>query len=263
MSTPLRSSGSLVPDSRQSGPSEDGSPRSVRPIPLPRDLDPPKSEAKSNRCGGHLRVHALLEKLPWQVPATTRITLIGPPTASLILLAVDYFEYWRAISFNFADFPRRVLCVRHPRGIRLWSRACIARRFALLRAVDRQFKAVAVATVDPGRRCGSLRRTREWGVVLGTAPHRLGYLRASRCARHGRAVAGYAATGTGVREGAQRSARGLNQVVRSARRARDRLGHQSRFVPLSGALGRVGPSEEMSGSGPRGAIRQQEAHRVS
>ena len=48
--------------------------------------------------------NALLQKLPWQVPAIARVTLIGPPIASLILLAVDYFEYWRAISFTFGDF---------------------------------------------------------------------------------------------------------------------------------------------------------------
>jgi hypothetical protein len=46
----------------------------------------------------------LLEKLPWQVHVTIVITLCGPPTASLILLAVDFFEYWRAVPFKLADF---------------------------------------------------------------------------------------------------------------------------------------------------------------
>jgi len=42
--------------------------------------------------------------MPWQIRATALITLLGPPGASLILLAVYYFEYWRTISFNFGDF---------------------------------------------------------------------------------------------------------------------------------------------------------------
>ena len=88
----------------------------MRSSPLPRGLDAPKVEAKSNRCGGHLRAGALLEKLPWQVPAITRVTLIGPPIASLILLAVDYFEYWRAISFDFADFLAAYLVFAIPVG---------------------------------------------------------------------------------------------------------------------------------------------------
>jgi hypothetical protein len=49
-------------------------------------------------------VSALQRLPPWQVRATALITLLGPPTASLILLALDYFEYWRAVPFNFADF---------------------------------------------------------------------------------------------------------------------------------------------------------------
>jgi hypothetical protein len=69
-----------------------------------RDLGAPENEANSNSFGGPLRARALLKKLtPWQVRATALITLLGPPAASLILLAVYYFEYWRTVPFHFAD----------------------------------------------------------------------------------------------------------------------------------------------------------------
>ena len=41
---------------------------------------------------------------PSQVRAIALIALLGPPTASLILLAIDYVEYWRAVPLNLADF---------------------------------------------------------------------------------------------------------------------------------------------------------------
>jgi len=84
--------------------SEEGDRPSERPIALLRDLGAPESEAKSNPLGERLRAGALLKKgTPWQVRATALITLLGPPAASLILLAVYYFEYWRTVPFNFAD----------------------------------------------------------------------------------------------------------------------------------------------------------------
>ena len=41
---------------------------------------------------------------PSQVRAIALIALLGPPTASLILLAIDHVEYWRAAPLNLADF---------------------------------------------------------------------------------------------------------------------------------------------------------------
>jgi hypothetical protein len=61
-------------------------------------------------------VNALPEKFPWQVRATTLITLIAPPTASLVLLAVYYFEYWRAVSFSRADFLAAYFLFAIPAG---------------------------------------------------------------------------------------------------------------------------------------------------
>jgi hypothetical protein len=41
---------------------------------------------------------------PSQVRAIALIALLGPPTASLILLAIDHVEYRRAVPLNLADF---------------------------------------------------------------------------------------------------------------------------------------------------------------
>jgi hypothetical protein len=58
-----------------------------------------------NSIRRHLRPGVLPDKLaPWKVRATALIALLGPPIASLVLLAVDYFEYWRPVPFTFADF---------------------------------------------------------------------------------------------------------------------------------------------------------------
>ncbi len=43
------------------------------------------------------------KSLPWQLRTTALVTLLGPAMASLILLVVDYFEYWRTVPLNFAD----------------------------------------------------------------------------------------------------------------------------------------------------------------
>jgi hypothetical protein len=87
------------------------------------DLDVPGSEPKATRFPGRLRADALLgtRKQP-SAPSkrvrttsyvasglslfartTARCALLGPPAASLILLVVDYFEYWRAVPFTLAD----------------------------------------------------------------------------------------------------------------------------------------------------------------
>jgi hypothetical protein len=40
----------------------------------------------------------------WQVRKTALTALLGPPVASLILLAIDYFRYFRAVPFSVPDF---------------------------------------------------------------------------------------------------------------------------------------------------------------
>jgi hypothetical protein len=105
MSALLRAVRSLDQNFRHIWQSEESEMPSQRPIALLRDFHAPESEAKSNPFGGQLRAGALLKKrTPWQVRATALTTLLGPPAASLFLLAVYYFEYWRTAPFNFADF---------------------------------------------------------------------------------------------------------------------------------------------------------------
>jgi hypothetical protein len=105
MSGLLRAVRSLDQSGRYRRPSEEGDMPSERPVARLRDFDAPESEAKSSPFGDQPRAGALLKKLnPWQVRATAPIPLLGPPAASLILLAVYYFEYWRTVPFNFADF---------------------------------------------------------------------------------------------------------------------------------------------------------------
>src|SRR6266481_4825773 len=89
MSTLLRAVRSFDQNCRYIRPSEESDMPSGRPISLLRDFHAPESEAKSNPFGRQLRAGTLLKKLaPWQVRATALITLLGPPAASLILLAV-------------------------------------------------------------------------------------------------------------------------------------------------------------------------------
>src|ERR1700724_2538964 len=104
MRTLLRAVRSFDQNCRYVRPSEESDMPSGRPTSLLRDLGAAETEAKSNPFGGQLRSGALLKKLtPWQVRATALITLLGPPAASLIFIAVYYFEYWRTVPFNFAD----------------------------------------------------------------------------------------------------------------------------------------------------------------
>src|SRR5258708_36930940 len=94
MSALLHAVRSFDRNCRHIRPSEESDmPPSGRPIALLRDFHAPESEAKSNPFGGLLRAKALLEtRTLWQVRATALITLFRPPPASLILLAVYYFE---------------------------------------------------------------------------------------------------------------------------------------------------------------------------
>lgn len=90
-----------------------------RPATLLRDLDALESDtkAKSNQFERDLRAGGRPNKLTsWQVRAIARITLLGPPAASLILLTVDYFKYWRAISFDFADYLAAYFVFAIPAG---------------------------------------------------------------------------------------------------------------------------------------------------
>jgi hypothetical protein len=104
MSALLRAVRLFDQNCRHRRPSEESDMPSERPIARLRDLGAPESEAKSSPFGEQLRAGALLKKLnPWQVRATALITLLGPPAASLIFIAVYYFEYWRTVPFNFAD----------------------------------------------------------------------------------------------------------------------------------------------------------------
>ena len=88
MSTLLRAVRSFDQNCRHIRPSEESDGPSGRLIAFLRDFRAPESEAKSNPFGGQLRAGALLKKrTPWQVRGTALITLLGPPAASLILLA--------------------------------------------------------------------------------------------------------------------------------------------------------------------------------
>jgi hypothetical protein len=98
-------------------PSAESDMPSEKPVTLCRDLDAPKGEAESNPFGGQLRAGALLRKRdPWQVRAIALNTLLGPPAASLILLAAYYFDYWRTIPFNFTDFLLVFFLIAIPEG---------------------------------------------------------------------------------------------------------------------------------------------------
>jgi hypothetical protein len=117
MSALLRAVKSFDQNCRHLRPSEESDMPSQRPIALLRDFDAAESETKSNPIGGQLRAGALLKKrTPWQVRATALITLLGPPAASLILLTVYNFEYWRIVSFNFADFLIVFFLIAIPAG---------------------------------------------------------------------------------------------------------------------------------------------------
>ena len=112
----LRSVASSAPDLRRLRSSKEGSPLSALPMPPPRGSAAPQNEATSNPDVGHLRANGLLAKLRWQVRAAILTTLLGPPTASLILLAVFYFEYWQASPFKLADFLAMFLLFAIPVG---------------------------------------------------------------------------------------------------------------------------------------------------
>jgi hypothetical protein len=61
--------------------------------------------AQSNPCLARPRSRTPLKlSLSWQLRTIVLITLLGPPTASLLLLAIDYYEYWQDVHFQFTDF---------------------------------------------------------------------------------------------------------------------------------------------------------------
>ena len=71
---------------------------------------------RSNPSGRHLLAGALPARFPWQVRVSAQIVLLGPPAASLMLLAVDYFRYWQAVPFNLGDFLVTFLLFAIPVG---------------------------------------------------------------------------------------------------------------------------------------------------
>jgi hypothetical protein len=90
---------------------------SEKPVTLFRDLDAPEGGAELNPFGGQLRAGALPKKRdPWQVRAIALNTLLGPPAASLILLAAYYFDYWQTVAFNFTDFLFVFFLIAIPEG---------------------------------------------------------------------------------------------------------------------------------------------------
>jgi hypothetical protein len=69
---------------------------------------------------GALRASRLVAKrAPWQVRAAALITLLGPLTATLILLTRYCFEYWQTVSFSFDGFLVVFLLVAIPAGYAL------------------------------------------------------------------------------------------------------------------------------------------------
>jgi hypothetical protein len=261
VSTRLRSGGSLAADSRRSQLSEDGSPRSVPPIPLSRELDAPESKANSNPWVRHLGRDSWLKTGPWQLRTTTLMTLLGPPAASLILLAVDYLEYWRAVPFNLADFLAVFFLFAIPVGYVFGAVPVLLAASlycALLSARSglqqwRPWRRACVAGICGGLASGvwfwaQLRTA--WGIyaLVGALVMAALSLRTPQLPPRSLAKA------------VQRSASGLNQRDASARGWRDRLGREPRSVPPSGALGSVGPSEERQ---RHSTVRPQEARTVS
>jgi hypothetical protein len=90
---------------------------SERPVALLRDFHALEGEAQSHPYGGRLRGGALpKENTPWQLRATALITLLAPPAASLILLAVYYFEYRRTVPFNVTDSLIVLFLIAIPQG---------------------------------------------------------------------------------------------------------------------------------------------------
>lgn len=59
---------------------------------------------------------AVKNHTPWQVRATALITILGPPAATLVLLPIDCFEYWRTVPFNLADLLVVFFLIAIPEG---------------------------------------------------------------------------------------------------------------------------------------------------
>jgi hypothetical protein len=115
MSTLLHADRSFDQSVRPIRPSREGDRPSERPVAL-GDFDATEGEAKANPFGGRLCVAVLLKNTPWQVRATTLMTLLGPPAASVILIAVYYCEYWPTVPFNFADSLLVLFLIAIPEG---------------------------------------------------------------------------------------------------------------------------------------------------
>ena len=188
----------------------------MRPVP-PRDLDGLETDTRAiwNLPAGRRRADSWLKKLPWQVRVITLVTLCGPPTASLILLTVDYFEYWRGVPFNLVDFLAAYLLFAIPVGYVFGAApALLAASLysALLTANSRRLEQpLTRACVAAG--CGGLAS----GVWFWEPIH---------------------------------TAWGIYGLVGALVMAVLSLGttHQVRFVPVSEPLGREGPYEQVGGT---------------
>jgi hypothetical protein len=90
-----------------------------------------EAESKANGSPAHPGVGVVLENssnraltvlpgrstlVPWQFRTIARIALLVPPAASLVLLVVDYFEYFRAVPLNLPDFLVAFLLFAIPAG---------------------------------------------------------------------------------------------------------------------------------------------------
>jgi len=56
------------------------------------------------------------KRAAWQLRTAALITLLAPPAASFVLLAVDYFRYWRDIPFSPGDFLAALFVFAIPVG---------------------------------------------------------------------------------------------------------------------------------------------------
>lgn len=99
--------------------SDKGGPGPERTATRVRDLDARNGDTKtrSKALERGLRAGVRPDKrIPGQLREIARITLLGPPAASLILLVVGYARYWRGIPFDFATFLEAFFLFALPYG---------------------------------------------------------------------------------------------------------------------------------------------------
>ena len=133
------------------------------------------AKSKWNASGWYQRAAALLDRLPWQVHASARIALLGPPAASLILLGVYYFRYCQAVPFDPADFLDAFLLFAVPVGYAFGAVPALltASLYCSLLTADSRLRQRGLGTrVGAGALCGGLMSSvwfrelthTDWGV---------------------------------------------------------------------------------------------------